>query len=59
MYVGIVLAASALLSTLSCAQQLQRDSGVAGAALELVHLYSDQWPTGTFPPPLLPLSVPY
>ncbi|CAO2647729.1 Nn.00g086510.m01.CDS01 [Neocucurbitaria sp. VM-36] len=35
-----------LLPTLSRAQQLPSDPGVAGQPLELVHLYYDQWPTG-------------
>jgi hypothetical protein len=59
MYPGIVLAASALLSTLSSAQQLKRDSGVAGAALELVHLYNDQWPTGSLPRLFRSLNMQY
>jgi hypothetical protein len=47
MYSGLIVATSALLSTLSHAQQLISDPGVKGPPLELVHLYNDQWPTGT------------
>ncbi|MBO1764708.1 hypothetical protein JQN64_26345, partial [Escherichia coli] len=39
-------ALSALLPLLSNAQKLRSDPGVAGPALEIVHLYNDQWPTG-------------
>lgn len=46
MYSRLLLAASALLPTFS-AQHLIQDPGVAGPPLELVHLYNDQWPTGT------------
>ncbi|KAF2133278.1 major royal jelly protein [Dothidotthia symphoricarpi CBS 119687] len=41
---SILLTASAL--TLTCAQQLLRDPGIAGPPLEIAHLYNDQWPTG-------------
>jgi len=47
MFSKLVIAASVALSTLSSAQQLLRDPGVAGPPLEIVHLYNDQWPTGT------------
>jgi len=47
MYSRLALAASALLPALSTAQQILRDPGVAGPPLEIVHLYNDQWPTGT------------
>lgn len=40
------LIASALLPALSNAQVIA-DPGAAGGPLELVHLYNDQWPTGT------------
>tara|TARA_R110002003_G_scaffold44_7_gene3251 strand:- start:9744 stop:10937 length:1194 start_codon:yes stop_codon:yes gene_type:complete len=48
MYTNTILATSTLLAVLSSAQQLLRDPGVAGPPLEIVHLYNDQWPTGTF-----------
>jgi hypothetical protein len=38
---------SALLPALSSAQRIRSDPGVAGPPLEIVHLYNDQWPTGT------------
>lgn len=41
------LVASVLLPSLSVAQQLLSDPGIGGAPLEIVHLYYDQWPTGT------------
>ena len=47
MFALSVLALSALLPALSIAQQLRSDPGVAGPPLELVHLYNNQWPTGT------------
>jgi hypothetical protein len=47
MYPNVIFVASALLPALSGAQQLLRDPGIAGPPLELVHLYNDQWPTGT------------
>jgi hypothetical protein len=47
MFSSIVLVVSALLPALSGAQQLLRDPGIAGPPLELVHLFNDQWPTGT------------
>jgi hypothetical protein len=47
MHSKILFVASALLPALSGAQQLLRDPGVAGPPLELVHVYNDQWPTGT------------
>ncbi|KAF2025284.1 major royal jelly protein [Setomelanomma holmii] len=46
MYTNTIVAASTLLAALSGAQQILRDPGVAGPALEIVHLYNDQWPTG-------------
>jgi hypothetical protein len=45
-----VLTLSALLPTLSSTQRIRSDPGVAGPALEIVHLYNDQWPTGTNAP---------
>jgi len=42
--------ASALLPALSTAAHeynVISDPGTAGGPLELVHLYNDQWPTGT------------
>jgi hypothetical protein len=44
MFSTIVLA---LFPALLSAQQLLRDPGIAGPPLEIVHLYNDQWPTGT------------
>ena len=41
------LLSGALLPLLGAAQ-LITDPGTYGPALELVHLYYDQWPTGTF-----------
>jgi len=35
---------------LASAQQLASDPGVYGPALELVHLYNDEFPTGQFLP---------
>lgn len=43
----LVLTLSTLLPALSGAQRIRSDPGVAGPALEIVHLYNDQWPTGT------------
>lgn len=41
-----LFAAASLLPLLASSQQLIEDPGKAGPALELVHLYYDQWPTG-------------
>jgi hypothetical protein len=41
------LLALASASILSNAQELIRDPGVYGPALEVVHLYYDEFPTGT------------
>jgi sugar lactone lactonase YvrE len=46
MYSKLIVAASALLPVLSHAQLIS-DPGIKGPPLELVHLYNDQWPTGT------------
>lgn len=44
MYPAILLT---IFPALLSAQQLLRDPGLAGPPLEIVHLYNDQWPTGT------------
>jgi hypothetical protein len=41
-----LFAAASLLPLLASSQQLIEDSGKAGPALEVVHLYYDEWPTG-------------
>jgi hypothetical protein len=49
----LLLIASALLPALSTAANEYKvisDPGTAGGPLELVHLYNDQWPTGTSRP---------
>ena len=42
----VLLGVSALLLALSSAQLIS-DPGVLGGPLEVVHLYHDQWPSGT------------
>jgi hypothetical protein len=41
-----LFAAASLLPLLASSQQLIEDPGKAGPALEVVHLYYDEWPTG-------------
>lgn len=43
---SIIFAAALLLPLLVSSQQLIQDPGRAGPALEVVHLYYDEWPTG-------------
>lgn len=43
----ILVVVSAVLPPLINAQELLHDSGISGQPLEVVHLYNDQWPTGT------------
>jgi hypothetical protein len=57
MYSQLVVAANVLFPALSAAQQLLRDPGIAGPPLEIVHLYNDQWPTGTFHLPSFALRI--
>ena len=47
-FVLSVLSASALLTF----AQVPQDPGIYGHALETVHLYDDEWPTGTGVPSL-------
>lgn len=46
MFLNFLLAASAVFPALASAQVIT-DPGAAGGPLEVVHLYYDQWPTGT------------
>lgn len=46
MHSTLITAIAAALAVQTNAQQVASDPGVAGSALEVAHLYSDQFPTG-------------